>query len=89
MASPSSPVVVLDQVTKAFGSTRALDGLSATIRPGDFVAIIGRSGAGETMLLRPSGKSAAWVGNFVKADDGKYQVIRDLNETARRLAAQK
>jgi phosphonate transport system substrate-binding protein len=31
----------------------------------------------------------AWVGNFVKADDGKYQVIRDLNETARRLAAQK
>jgi len=31
----------------------------------------------------------AWVGNFVKADDSKYQVIRDLNETAKRLAAQK
>jgi phosphonate transport system substrate-binding protein len=31
----------------------------------------------------------AWVGGFVKADDGKYQVIRDLNETAKRLAAQK
>jgi phosphonate transport system ATP-binding protein len=52
MVGPSSPVVVLDQVTKAFGSTRALDGLSATIRPGDFVAIIGRSGAGKTTLLR-------------------------------------
>jgi phosphonate transport system substrate-binding protein len=31
----------------------------------------------------------AWVGSFVAADDGKYQVIRDLNETAKKLAAQK
>lgn len=31
----------------------------------------------------------AWVGNFVPADDGKYQVIRELNETARRLKAAK
>jgi phosphonate transport system substrate-binding protein len=26
----------------------------------------------------------AWVGNFVPADDAKYQVIRELNETAKR-----
>jgi phosphonate transport system substrate-binding protein len=31
----------------------------------------------------------AWVGNFVAADDAKYQVIRDLNETAKRLKAAK
>jgi len=31
----------------------------------------------------------AWVGGFVKADDSKYQVIRELNETAKRLKAQK
>jgi phosphonate transport system substrate-binding protein len=31
----------------------------------------------------------AWVGSFVVADDGKYQVIRELNETAKKLAAQK
>jgi phosphonate transport system substrate-binding protein len=31
----------------------------------------------------------AWLGNFVPADDSKYQVIRELNETARRLKAQK
>jgi phosphonate transport system substrate-binding protein len=31
----------------------------------------------------------AWVGNFVTADDTKYQVIRELNETSKRLAAQK
>ncbi|TMQ14546.1 MAG: hypothetical protein E6K82_27180 [Candidatus Rokuibacteriota bacterium] len=29
----------------------------------------------------------AWVGGFVPADDGKYQVIRELNETAKRLKA--
>jgi phosphonate transport system substrate-binding protein len=31
----------------------------------------------------------AWVGGFVPADDTKYQVIRDLNETAKRLKAAK
>jgi hypothetical protein len=27
----------------------------------------------------------AWLGGFEKADDAKYQVIRDLNETAKAL----
>jgi phosphonate transport system substrate-binding protein len=31
----------------------------------------------------------AWLGGFVKADDGKYQVVREMNETAKKLAAQK
>ena len=31
----------------------------------------------------------AWVGGYVPADDAKYQVIRELNETAKRLKAQK
>jgi len=31
----------------------------------------------------------AWVGGFVAADDGKYQVVRDLNDVAKKLAAQK
>jgi phosphonate transport system substrate-binding protein len=31
----------------------------------------------------------AWVGNFVPADDAKYNVIRELNETSKRLKAQK
>jgi len=34
-------------------------------------------------------QAGAWVGAFVKADDSKYQIIRDLNETAKKLAAQK
>lgn len=31
----------------------------------------------------------AWIGSFVKVDDATYQIIRDLNETAKRLAALK
>jgi phosphonate transport system substrate-binding protein len=31
----------------------------------------------------------AWVGGFVPADDTKYQVVRDLNGVAKKLAAQK
>jgi hypothetical protein len=34
-------------------------------------------------------EAGATIGGFVPADEGKYQVIRDLNETAKRLAAQK
>ncbi|HWT81978.1 MAG TPA: phosphonate ABC transporter substrate-binding protein, partial [Candidatus Methylomirabilis sp.] len=34
-------------------------------------------------------QAGAWVGAFVKADDSKYQIIRDLNDTAKKLAAQK
>jgi len=34
-------------------------------------------------------QGGAFFGGFVPADDAKYQVIRELNETAKRLAAQK
>jgi phosphonate transport system substrate-binding protein len=45
-----------------------------------------------TMKLRQPAafkEIGAWVGGFVPADDGKYQVIRELNEAAKRLKAQK
>jgi phosphonate transport system ATP-binding protein len=47
-----SPCIILDQVSKCFGAKQALEQVSATIRPGEFVAIIGKSGAGKTTLLR-------------------------------------
>ena len=52
MAQPISPVVSLERVSKVFGDRRALDGISLIIEPGEFVAVIGRSGAGKTTFLR-------------------------------------
>jgi phosphonate transport system substrate-binding protein len=34
-------------------------------------------------------QGGAFVGGFQRADDAKYQIIRDLNETSKRLAAKK
>jgi phosphonate transport system substrate-binding protein len=34
-------------------------------------------------------QGGAFFGGFVPADDSKYQIVRDLNETTKRLAARK
>src|SRR5919106_4607189 len=47
-----SPMITLHHVTKCFARKRALENVTTTIRPGEFVAVIGKSGAGKTTLLR-------------------------------------
>lgn len=67
-----APELRLDSIVKLFGSTRALDGASMTIRPHTVHALLGENGAGKTTLMRVTF-------GLLRADKGR--VLLDGRET--------
>ena len=72
----AAPLIELRNVTKVYqtggAEVRALDGISLTLRRGEFVAIMGQSGSGKSTLMnilgcldRPSGGSYSVAGTDV------------------------
>jgi polar amino acid transport system ATP-binding protein len=47
-----APMIDLRDVEKSFGPHKVLDGVSATVAPGEVVCVIGPSGSGKSTLLR-------------------------------------
>ncbi|SDD90089.1 ABC transporter ATP-binding protein [Belnapia rosea] len=48
----AAPYLVVEQVSKRFGTFQALDHVSLAVEPGEFVSFLGPSGCGKTTLLR-------------------------------------
>ncbi len=51
-ASPANAMIVLDAVTKSFGAHQVLKGITANVRKGEVVCLIGPSGSGKSTILR-------------------------------------
>jgi ABC-2 type transport system ATP-binding protein len=61
-----APALLLDNVVKSYGAVRAVDGVSLTVRAGEFIALLGPNGAGKTTLFQLlSGLFAADSGRIV------------------------
>ena len=61
------PFIVANNLHKSFGETRAVDGLSLSVAPGEIFGLVGSDGAGKTTTLR------LLVG-ALKADDGQVAI---------------
>ena len=65
--------LVIETVTKRYGTTLALDDVSFVVDPGEFVALLGPSGAGKSTLFR-------CVTRLVAPDTGVVRVLgRDIS----------
>lgn len=59
--------LVVSDLTKAFGRTEVLRGLSLTVEPGTTTAIVGPSGSGKSTLLRA-------IAGFERSDSGTVEL---------------
>ncbi|CAH0216252.1 Macrolide export ATP-binding/permease protein MacB [Plantibacter cousiniae] len=50
-----TPLLMIDQLTKQYGSRRVLDGVDLEVHRGESVAIVGPSGSGKSTLLNIAG----------------------------------
>jgi len=80
----TQPAIVIEDVTKSFGTQRVLDGVSFHVRRGETLAVLGRSGTGKSVLLRiivglqaPDSGSALILGtNMAEADEKALAAAR-------------
>lgn len=77
-------ILALTDCSKSFGEKRVLDGVSLTVRRGEQVAILGKSGTGKSVLLRiilgllapDRGTVRLWGTETAGLDDGGWAPLR-------------
>jgi ABC-2 type transport system ATP-binding protein len=72
------PAIQISNISKNFGSLRALDGVSLEIGCGEFFALLGPNGAGKTTLI-------SILAGLVRADSGEARIMgHDVSTDYRR-----
>jgi ABC-type lipoprotein export system ATPase subunit len=73
LRQPIQPLLSFDHVSKDYSNAgervRALDDVSIEVRPGEFVAVMGRSGCGKSTLLQLAGALDFPTTGHVRLDD--------------------
>ena len=76
-------MLLVDALTKRFGSRAVLDGLGLRVGPGEYVAIVGESGSGKSTLLN-------LIAGLDRPDSGRVEVdgtdLAALDDAGRTLA---
>jgi len=77
--APRAPrgLVRLRKFTRRFGTNTVIDALDLDIAPGEFVALLGRSGGGKTTLLRTLAGLDEVVGHDVQVPSSRAVVFQD------------
>jgi manganese/iron transport system ATP-binding protein len=76
----TEPALDLDEITVAYGSALALEGIDGTVGPGEAVALIGPNGAGKSTLIKA-------VLGLVPLVSGRLRVLGTTPQRARRDVA--
>src|SRR3954454_21586191 len=66
MARDASLPITVRQITKSYGSVRALDQIDLDVRSGEFLTLLGPSGSGKTTLLMV-------LAGFTRPDNGSLK----------------
>ncbi len=69
-----SPLVEVRDVAVHFGPSRAVDGVSLVVHPGEVLALVGESGSGKTTLIRAIQGLQALSGGTIDFADGSDDV---------------
>jgi simple sugar transport system ATP-binding protein len=51
-ASPNTPIVMLEEIGKSYGSIHAIRGVSLSVRQGEITCVLGDNGAGKSTLIK-------------------------------------
>ena len=76
MQANTGPAIVVDGLSKTYGNVRAVDGVSLTVRRGEFIGLVGPNGAGKSTLIelieglrRPDAGSVTVLGHRTEPRD--------------------